>query len=529
MTNYYSIALILSLIPICGWMLVRRWYFGLVTHSQHQIRHQDGRYVPGAPPKLIVGNLNQVYSADNRLDAYHHFHHQYGDIVQIFWLWRQQISVATSAITHHILVTHQKNYRKFSPNRLIQRLYGSSVLTNHDHDWQRQRLLMQDVFLPHRVAGFHHIFVDCSERLVAQWCDRLDPHTDSLKCDIYPDLLALFLEIIGKSALGVSFGALEGNADQVLTSIRYVLKQSTHPLYQFTSWWQALPLPANRRLANDFKTVDQFLYTLIRQRQLEIQQSTQPPDDLLTLLLQATAGDQEDLPALTEQEVRDNLLAIIINGYETVATSVALSLDLLARHPEHLAQVQAEIEPVFAQGAFNSADLARLPYLKAVIVESLRLCPPMAGLQRISVQPDSLAGWQIPAGQAVGIPLALLHQDPEVYGKHPEQFSPQRYLEQTPITTSEVRGSCPLKGFLGKSSLKSTQMPLTFGNGARRCLGETFALHEMTAVLATLLHHFDIQVQPGEEAEMELGKFGLFISMLPKRGVTLTLRKREPK
>jgi cytochrome P450 len=527
MTEHSAIALIIGLVPICGWLLIRRWYFGLVSHLQSQVRHQDGRLVPGQPPKLLVGNLSEVYKADNRLAAYHYFHRQFGDVVQIFWLWRQQISVASSTIARHILVTHQKNYRKFPPNRLIQRLYGSSVLTNHDQEWQRQRSLMQSVFLPHRVAGFHSIFVDCSEQLVAQWLERLDHSTHSLKCDVYPDLLALFLDIIGRAALGIDFGALQGHASQLLTSIRYILQQSTHPLHQFTAWWQFVPLPANRRLADAFATVDQFLYELIRQRRAEIQQGEQCSDDLMSLLLRTTEWVEGDLPALTDQEVRDNLLAIIVNGYETVATSAAFSLDLLARHPEHLAQVQTEIEQVFTQGAFSSKHLVQLPYLKATIVESLRLCPPMAGLQRISIQPDSLAGWSIPAEQAVGISLVLLHQDADIYGEQPEQFCPQRYLEQPQTVSNERRGSCPMRIFLGKNSSSSTDMPLTFGNGARRCLGETFALHEMTVALAILLHHFNVQVQPGEEAEMELGKFSLFISMLPKRGVTLTLRQRE--
>jgi cytochrome P450 len=474
-----------------------------------------------------VGHLVEVYQSDNRLAAYHRFHEQLGEIVQIFWLWRPQVSVANLPMAHHILTTHQKNYRKFPPNKLIQQLYGASVLTNHGDAWQQQRTLLQAVFSRQRVEGFHTTFVTCTEQLADRWRAQLETTGGNWRHDIYPDLIALFLDIIGQAALGSNFGALQGDTEDLVASIRFILQQSTHPLHQFTAWWRYLPLPANRQLAKAFATVDQFLYQLIRQRRAVPHLDLAQADDLLDLLLRATELVEGDIPPLSDQEVRDNLLAIIVNGYETVATSTALSLDLLARHPEHLCRVQAEVDCLFATAPFTAAQLMELPYLRAVIVESLRLCPPMAGLQRISIQSDVLAGWSIPVERAVGISLLPLHLNAHDYGEQPEQFQPQRYLGMGQPASDRTSGGCPLKRFLGQGGLRIDQLPLTFGDGARRCLGETFALHEMTVVLAILLYQFTFRVQPGDEAEMELGKFGLFISMLPKRGVYLTLDKRH--
>jgi cytochrome P450 len=523
--SYFIMILVVGLTPLLGWIFIRHWYFRIVTHSQTKVRRQDGQIVPLQAPKLLVGNLAEVYQSDNRLAAYHRFHEQFGEIVQIFWMWRQQISVANIHMAQHILVTNQKNYRKFPPNQIIRQLYGSSVLTNHGKEWQRQRTLMQVIFLPQRVAGFHDIFVACSEQLASQWCAQLEVVGGSLRRDVYPDLIALFLDIIGQAALGINFGVLCGGGDALVTSIQFILKQSTHPLYQFTSWWQRLPLPINHQLTSAFTTVDQFLYGLIRQRRATIQQGAAYSDNLLDLLLRSTESVEGDLLPLTDKEVRDNLLAIIVNGYETVATSVALTLDLLARHPEHLIRVQAEVDQVFAEGSFTSSSLKQLPYLRAVIVESLRLCPPMAGLQRISIQSDVLTGWSIPAEQVVGIPLRPLHLNSH-YGEQPDQFRPQRYMASGQAKTERAVRGCPLQGFL-ESSVNQNQLPLTFGDGARRCLGETFALHEMTVALSILLHRFTLVVKSGDEAVMELGKFGLFISMLPKEGVNLTIGDRR--
>jgi cytochrome P450 len=525
MESYLLIILIVGLTSGLGWLLIRNWYVQRVVSAQSQIRHYDGRVVSLRTPKVLIGNLADVYQADNRLNAYHGFHEQFGEIVQIFWLWRQQISITNFSMIQHILIGHQKNYRKFPPNQIIQRLYGSSVLTSHGQRWSQQRTLMQEIFVPKRVKEFHPIFRTCSEELAVQWHRQLQAMDGILQRDIYPDLMALFLDIMSQATLGTQFNALQGEMKEVLASIHLILKKSTHPLYQFIGWWQHLPLPQNRELENAFTTVEQFLNDLIQQRRMALQQNISNSDNLLDLLLQSTEWIEGDIPPLTEKEVRDNLLAIILNGYETVATSVALTLDLLARHPEHQHQVQGEIDQLLSGSDCSEIDLSRMPYLRAVIVESLRLCPPMAGIQRVSMQSDTLEGWSIPADQAVGIPLLPVHLNSDHYGDQPAQFFPQRYREAAQSTVEKRRRGCPLQSFLGQN-LHPHELPLTFGDGARRCLGEVFALHEMTIALAVLLHQFSFTVQPGEQAEMELGKFGLFISMLPKAGVTLMIKSR---
>lgn len=476
---------------------------------------------------MLLGNLPDVYQAENKLDAYHQFHEQYGEIVQIYWMWRQQLSVTNFKMVEHILLQHQYNYQKFPPNRLIQKLYGESVLTTHGQQWKRHRTIVQSIFLPQHIAGFHDLFAQATQQLISHWQTNLVNSTNTIRHDIYPDLIALFLDIIGQAAFGIELGAQQGEIDEVIASIRFILEQSTLPQYQFVSWWQQLPLPNNDRLQKAFARIDNFLYGLIQDRRATLQQNSTPSTNLLNLLLQATEWVDVDILPLTDKEVRDNLLAITINGFETVATSTALSLDLLARHPEKMQRVQEEVGQAFAKDSFHASHLIQLPYLKAIVVESLRLCPPMAGLQRMSIEADTLGEWSIPANQAVGIPLRPLHLNSQLYGEHPEQFCPQRYLDNTTHTTTPSMAGCPLKRFLGYNQEDTKRFPITFGEGARRCLGETFALHEMTIVLGLLLHHFAFSVQPGDEAVMELGKFGLFISMLPKGGVHLLIRKRD--
>lgn len=522
-----------------GWLWLRTWYFKLVSNARDRIYDRDGTTVSGASPKMFFGNIAEVYSAENQLSAYHSFHQKFGEVVQIFWLWRSQLSVSNYGMARRILVDNQRNYEKFPPNSIIQRLFGESVLTfaSTSNDWKRHRLLLNEVFSKKQVIGFHRIFVDYSEQLASRWHQNIEASGASTELDIYLEILALSLDIVGQAAIGKDFAALSGEADEFLNDLKYIVYQSTQPAHQFTTWWKHLPLPSNRKLNKAFKTVDDFLYQLIRQRKAV---SESDSANVLDLLLRATDNLETEIQPLSNKEVRDNLLAIIANGHETVAASIALSLYYLAQHPEKLAHAQAEIDRIMERegGKLTEAGVAKLDYVNCVILETLRFSPPMAGLQRISRDRNLLSGWSIPAKQVVGITLNPLHRNSKYFGEQPGQFHPERYLEAESATigetsNSEVQSGCPLKIFLPSSRQNNhnrTQagihLPLTFGDGARKCLAEHFAMYEMKVVLAVMLYHFDFQPVSNFKAKLELGKFGLFLTTFPKDGVKVMINSR---
>ncbi len=244
-----------------------------------------------------------------------------------------------------------------------------------------------------------------------------------------------------------------------------------------------------------------------------------------------------------EEEVKDNLLAIIGNGYETLATTLSMTLQALAQHPEALARSTEEARLVIKKhgGQLTPAAVADLKYVEAVLHESMRLYPAVAGLQRISLAADGLAGWSIPAGLAVGVALQPLHLDSKYYGKAAETFVPERYLVhceenrsmqdmkksvKTVAQTAPVGSRCPFSRLMPENKVASSQavaLPLTFGYGARQCLAKHLALYEMKIVLAMLLNAFTFELTDEVPVELELGKFGLFISAFPKTAVTLAV------
>ena len=541
-TTIFTFLIFLAVAICIGWLWLRIWYFRLVFNARNRIQNQDGKKVSGPSPRMLLGNIVDVYSAENQLSAYHSFHQKFGEVVQIFWLWRSQLSISNYAMARRILVSNQKNYQKFPPNSVIQRLFGKSILTftNTNDDWKRHRLLLNEVFSKRQVANFHHIFVDYSEQLASQWHEQIEQSGNRIQLNIYPKLLGLFLDIVGQVTIGKDFAALSGEADEFLDDLKYIVYQSTQPAHQFTTWWKYLPLASNRKLTHAFQTVDDFLYPLIRQRK-EISQPYS--SNVLDLLLRATDSLDQEVETLTDKEVRDNLLAIIANGHETVATSVAFCLYFLAQHPEKLTRAQAEVDCIMEQegGRLTESGVAKLDYIYCVILETLRFSPPMAGLQRISRERDFLSGWSIPAQQVIGITLNPLHRNPEYFGEQPAQFHPERYLDRESATVTvgvtpanEAQGQCPLKRLLpvhrqdhNSRTKAGVYLPLTFGDGARKCLAEHFALYEMKVALGVMLYRFNFQPAPDFAAELELGKFGLFLTTFPKEGVEITISSRN--
>jgi cytochrome P450 len=241
------------------WLWIRRWYGRLVLRSRRQVSHADGRIVPGDPPQTLFGNLPAVYRQANRLAAYNGFHTRFGEIVQLFWMWRPQVSVSGYGMALRVLQSNQSNYRKQPPNPVLRRLFGSTVLSENSEGWKRHRALVRDIFSARHVADSHEVFVAHAERLAAKWEQRLSQAEGDTPFDILPDLTAMSLDIIGAAALGRDFAAIEGRADAFLDAFEYILAQSTRPVHAFTSWWKDLPVPSSRRLRQAFETVETFL------------------------------------------------------------------------------------------------------------------------------------------------------------------------------------------------------------------------------------------------------------------------------
>ncbi|WP_017297175.1 cytochrome P450 [Nodosilinea nodulosa] len=221
--------------------------------------------------------------------------------------------------------------------------------------------------------------------------------------------------------------------------------------------------------------------------------------DILSLLLAARDGDGQ---GLSDQELRDELITLLVAGHETTATAIAWSLYWVHRQPEIQARLRAELQA--ERQTLDSDDpvaLTRLPYLNAVCNETLRIYPvAMLTFPRRVEQPITLQSHDLSPGTVIVGSIYLLHHRPDLY-PNPDQFRPERFLE---------RQYGPFEF-----------MP--FGSGARRCVGAALAMYEMTIVLATLLQ--DCELELASDAPVLPQRRSVTLSM--KGGVDMVYRGRR--
>jgi cytochrome P450 len=207
----------------------------------------------------------------------------------------------------------------------------------------------------------------------------------------------------------------------------------------------------------------------------------------------------EDGSAMSREELLDQLLLLLLGGYETTSMSLCWAVHCLVQHPEALARVRAELADVMGDG-FDPARVRDLHYLGAVIHESMRLYPIAIGISRKLRAPQRISGKDLPAGAIVMASIYLIHRNPALWPE-PEQFKPERMLDKRP---------------------PAWQL-FPFGGGAWRCLGAAFAEHEMRIVLARLLTAYDVAIAPGVTVRaVQRG-----ITVGPEGGLPVRLTRRE--
>jgi cytochrome P450 len=260
-----------------------------------------------------------------------------------------------------------------------------------------------------------------------------------------PRMQAISLEIVLRALFGLEHGA---RLERLRAELRRLLDMVTSPaMLVFPALLGPDRLARFKPFQRDLTRVDEPIYEEIAHRREAADLAER--DDILSLLLHAR---HEDGTAMSDKELRDELLTLLVAGHETTATALAWAVERLVRHPHKLARLVEEV------GAGESS------YLDAVVTETLRLRPVISIVARRLTEPVEVADWRLPAGITVTPSIYLLHRRPDLY-PNPGRFEPERFLDQPPGTYSWI----------------------PFGGGVRRCLGAAFAQFEMRTVLAELV------------------------------------------
>jgi cytochrome P450 family 135 len=324
-------------------------------------------------------------------------------------------------------------------NGILRPVLGDhSVLLLDGAPHMEQRKLMLPSFHGERMKRYGDLMAEIAAAEIEGW-PRGAPYR------IRPRMQAVTLEIILRAVFGVAEGA---RLEQLRQQLRRMLDMITDP--RRLVFLLALGPERIRRFPpfrREVEAVDRLIYDEIVERRAvgDLEERV----DILSLLLQAR---HEDGSPMGDRELRDELVTLLVAGHETTATALAWAVERLARHPEKLDRLAAEV------AAGEDA------YLKAVVLETLRLRPVISIVNRTLKEPFEVGGYTLPAGVKVAPCIYLVHRRADVYPE-PERFLPERFLEQPPGTYTWI----------------------PFGGGVRRCLGGAFAQFEMEVVLRELV------------------------------------------
>lgn len=410
------------------------------------------RLPPLAEPQFDIGGDDDAIHTMTDLFARH------GDIYRFFSPARK----AEMWVINHpddvkrVLVSNHKNYTKGSGLDRVKILLGHGIMTSEGDLWKRQRYMMQPSFHRRVITEFNKLIDACNERFIAKWEKQA---AEGALINITDDMSELTLEIVLLSIFGTDLERLSkemgGNPFDIVT------KEPARDLkfaYQFRQLAKLVGALAVRRRKEQTEHFD-FLQMLI------------------------DARDKETGSPMSEKELIDEAMTLIVAGHETTASGLNWTWYLLSQNPEAEKLLHAEIDAAAEKNEPSLSDMEALSYTKNVVDEALRLYPPGWLLSRRTIGADTLSGFEVPPGTDVLLCPYLLHRHPR-YWTEPDTFRPERF-------DAAHEAERP----------RFAYMP--FAAGPRHCIGESLALYEMYMHLYKVARRYRLTYVPDKPLELE--------------------------
>ncbi len=408
-------------------------------------------------------------------------HTRYGDVFAIETvIFGREVCIVRPELIKQVFTGDPDQLRGGEANAALGPLVGDkSVLLLDGKEHLRQRRLLMPPFHGERMLAYRDAMREITARTIAGW-------RPGRTIDLHGEMQSITMDVI----LRTIFGAEDALAGPLRAKLTELLGHLTSPLTMLGT------VPALRkdlfglspwaRFQRSISGVNALIYEQIARRRAALATDAQPAADVLTMLL--SARDEDGNP-MSEVELRDELVTLLVAGHETTATELAWSFDLILRDRAVRTRLTTEIEVA-------AGDTDRMPYLDATIKEVLRLCPVIPAVGRMVKKPLSIGGFDIPEGTLVVPGVWLTHRLPDVYPE-PLRFRPERFLDVKADPYSY----------------------LPFGGGIRRCIGLAFAQFEMKVVLSTILASVRLRPLDKDHARVTLRGF----THAPKGGVPVIL------
>jgi cytochrome P450 len=399
---------------------------------------------------------------------------RYGDVFTIkLALTGESVQVADPQLVKAVFAAKPDSARAGEANRILDPVLGrNSVLLLDGREHLRQRKLLLPPFHGERMQRYGELIADVTNAELERW-------QVGMPFPLRPAMQRITLDVILRAVFGLERG---DKLDELRPMVRdlvdvtrnrmAVIPWFRHELGGHSPWGRFVRARAR---------TDTLLHEIIRKRQNDPDVASR--DDVLSMLVQARDENGE---AMTVEELRDELMTLLLAGHETTATSLAWCFNLLLQNPDEMQRLRDDID---------SGSTTRLD---AVIKETMRIRPVVAVVARQLHAPLQLGEWTLPAGVMVAPNIELVHRRPDLYPE-PDRFLPDRFVDKQ-VETYEW---------------------LPFGGGVRRCLGASFAIFEMRTVIPIVLRRAALRL---EQSRMDRVRRQAVV-MVPERGVRVVLEQ----
>ncbi|RKH47188.1 cytochrome P450 [Corallococcus sicarius] len=448
------------------------------------------RLAPGPRGHLLMGVLPQVQrDLLGFLDA---TVREYGDVSSYRLGPVKSHLIAHPDGVRHVLQDHVKNYTKDHLSyRMASWFAGNGLLTSRGDFWLRQRRLAQPAFHRQRIAGMATRMVQTTGEMLERWDTAAAQGTPVV---VTGEMMRLSLSIVGDALFGTS---VDDKAAQVGEAFNELSRQIAVRFRSMRLLPPILPTREDRAFRAARTTLRATVQDIITQRR----QREEDTGDLLSMLM--AARDEDTGTGMTDTQLGDEVLTMLLAGHETTATALGWTWGLLAKHPEAEARLHAEVDTVLGGRVPTAEDVPKLVYTRQVVEEAMRLYPPGVIFSRTVQEDDVIGGFRIPKGSAVDVSPYVTHRHPDFW-EEPDAFRPERFAPEA-------------------AAKRHRFAYFPFSGGPRQCIGNGFAMMESQLVLATVAQRYQLREAPGFSLQPES-----HLSLRPKGGLPMYLERRSP-
>jgi cytochrome P450 len=390
--------------------------------------------------------------------------HDFGDVAAFGLATQPLVLLSHPDHIRDVLVTHGRRFHKGRGLERAKILLGDGLLTSEDELHLRQRRLAQPAFHRARIAGYGDTMSAYARRRAATW-------TDGAELDVATEMAAYTLAVVGKTLFDAD---IESEAHEIGQALGTAIETFNFTVVPWGELLLRLPLPITRRFRRARERLDATIYDMIERRRA----AGDDRGDLLSMLLLAhdTEGDGT---AMSDVQLRDEVMTLLLAGHETTANALTWAWYLLSQSPDAEARLHAEVDAL-GRRPLGADDLAQLPFTRAVIAETMRLYPPAWIVGRRALDAYQVGGYTLAPRTVVLMSQWIVHRDPR-WWPDAESFQPERWLPG---------------GSAGDPQRpKFSYFP--FGAGTRVCIGEQFAWMEGVLALATFAQRWRLRLVPG--------------------------------